>query len=313
MPDRTESFTIEQSQPRGRLDKLLATVYGAVSRCTLQKLIEDGDILINGARVKPTHSPRAGEVVTVRWPPPKSGPAQPEALPMDILFEDETLLVLNKAPGMVVHPSAGHEAHTLVNALLHHCAGQLSGIAGVARPGIVHRLDRDTSGCMVVAKCDEAHLALSHQFAVRHVSKIYHAIVCGELVNEAGTIEAAIARHPSQRKRMAVLDRGREARTGFRLMQRLNVTSFVEVELHTGRTHQIRVHFQHIGHPVLGDRVYGPRHTARVEQLTGFKPERQLLHARSLNFKHPRTGRDVACTAPWPEDLKDALAALKLR
>jgi 23S rRNA pseudouridine1911/1915/1917 synthase len=313
MPDRSETFTIERSLPRERLDKFLAGIYGAVSRGTLQRLIEDGDILVNGARVKPTHSPRAGEVVAVRWPPPKSGTTEPEALPLDILHEDDSLLVLNKAPGTVVHPSAGHDAHTLVNALLHHCRGQLSGIAGVARPGIVHRLDRDTSGCMVVAKTDEAHLALSRQFAVRHVTKLYHAIVCGELVNETGAIEASIARHPSQRKRMAVLDRGREARTGFHLLQRLDCASFVEVQLHTGRTHQIRVHFQHIGHPVLGDAVYGRRHSARVTELTGFKPARQLLHARSLGFKHPRTGREIACTAPWPGDLEDALSALKLR
>jgi len=310
-PGRADSITFDRSLPGERLDRHLATVFGAVSRGTLQRLIEDGDILVNGRKVKATHAPRAGEVVTIRWPATKPDKAQPESIPLDILFEDECVLVLNKPPGLVVHPSAGHEEHTLVNALLHHCRGQLSGIAGVARPGIVHRLDRDTSGCLVVAKNDETHLALSTQFAVRHVRKIYHGIVCGELVNPSGCIEKPIARHPSQRKKMAVLDKGREARTSFRLLRHLREASFVEIELHTGRTHQIRVHFQHIGHPVLGDLVYGRRRTERVTELTSYKPPRQLLHARALQFKHPRSGKSVACTAPWPGDFSDALAALK--
>jgi len=313
MSERTESFTIEHSLQGERFDRFLTTVYGAVSRGTLQRLIEDGDILVNGHRVKATHSPRAGEVVSVRWPAVKADKAQPEDMPLAVLFEDECLLVLDKPPGLVVHPSAGHEEHTLVNALLHHCRGQLSGIAGVARPGIVHRLDLDTSGCLVVAKNDETHVALSHQFAERDVVKIYHGIVCGELVNSSGCIEKPVARHPSQRKKMAVLDKGREARTSFRLMRKLNSSSFVEIELHTGRTHQIRVHFQHIGHPVLGDLVYGKSRTERVTELTGYRPPRQLLHARALTFKHPRTGGEVACIAPWPDDFQDAFDTLKVR
>src|SRR6185312_8126287 len=186
-------------------------------------------ILVNGKRVKPTHTPHAGEKVDVHWPEAKPAEAQPEEIPFDVLFEDESLLVVNKPAGLVVHPAAGHEEHTLVNALLHHCEGELSGIGGVARPGIVHRLDEETSGCLVVAKCDETHLALSSQFASRKVEKIYHAILCGELPRERGEIRAAIARHSSHRKRMAVdEDVGRPARTTYQLLERLRSSTLVE-------------------------------------------------------------------------------------
>src|SRR5690349_12983743 len=209
-----EVFAVEQSLPAMRLDVWLRRKIPDVSRGTIQRLIEEGNILVNGHRVKSTHSPRAGEQVQVQWPEPQPAEAQPEAMPLSLLYEDDSLLVLNKAPGVVVHPASGHESRTLVNALLHHCQGRLSGIAGVARPGIVHRLDKDTSGCLVVAKNDEAHLALSAQFAGRKIHKIYHAILCGELPREKGEIRAAIARHTSHRKRMTVDDdRGREAHT----------------------------------------------------------------------------------------------------
>jgi len=219
-------------------------------------------------------------------------------------------ILLNKAPGVVVHPSAGHEEHTMVNALLHHCAGRLSGIGGVVRPGIVHRRDKDTSGCLLVAKSDAAHLALAEQFAGRTMEKIYHAIVCGEVPNDAGEIHAAVARHPSHRKRMAVTDgRGREAWTSYRVLERLRGATLVEASLHTGRTHQIRVHFQHLGFPVAGDTVYGKRPNARLAELTGHLAPRQMLHARRLGFTHPITGKKVVFEAPWPEDFKAALEA----
>ena len=179
MSSRTEVLTIEHSLPSERLDTFLRGKFPVVSRGAIQRLIEQGHIRVNGRTVKPTHTPRAGEQVEVHWPEARSAEAQPEEMPLDVLFEDEALLVLNKPPGLVVHPAAGHEEHTLVNALLHHCAGQLSGIGGVARPGIVHRLDKETSGCLVVAKNDDTHLALSAQFATRKVEKIYHAILCG--------------------------------------------------------------------------------------------------------------------------------------
>jgi len=286
--------------------------FPAASRGAIQRLIEEGHILVDGKRVKPTHTPRAGEKVEVHWPEAKPAEAQPEEIPFDVIFEDEALLVLNKPAGLVVHPAAGHEEHTLVNALLHHCAGELSGIGGVARPGIVHRLDKETSGCLVVAKNDETHLALSAQFASRQVGKIYHAIVCGEMARDKGEIRAAIARHPSHRKRMAVSDdTGREARTSYRVLERLRASTLAEAELHTGRTHQIRVHFQHLGYPLVGDLTYGQRQNSRFKELVGFAAPRVMLHAFHLSFTHPRSGKRVHFEAPLPKDFEDLLKALR--
>jgi 23S rRNA pseudouridine1911/1915/1917 synthase len=311
MPSRTEVLTIEHSLPSGRLDTFLRGKFPAVSRGAIQRLIEQGHIKVNGRIVKPTHTPRAGEQIEVYWPEARPAEAQPEEMALDVLFEDETLLVLNKPPGLVVHPAAGHEEHTLVNALLHHCAGQLSGIGGVARPGIVHRLDKETSGCLVVAKNDDTHLALSAQFATRKVEKLYHAILCGELPRDQGEIHAAIARHPSHRKRMAVDDGGREARTGYCVLERLRAATLVEAVLHTGRTHQIRVHFQFLGFPLVGDATYGNRQNERLADLTGYAAPRQMLHAYRLAFIHPRTAKRLSFEAPRPEDFLDALAALR--
>jgi len=312
MPARTETFVIAQSLPSGRLDTFLRARFPGVSRGAIQRLIEEGHIRVNGRPVKPTHAPRAGEEVEVHWPEPRAAEAQPEPLPLDVLFEDDALLVLNKPAGLVVHPSAGHEEHTLVNALLHHCAGQLSGIGGVLRPGIVHRLDKETSGCIVVAKNDDTHVALSAQFAGRTVRKIYHAILCGEMQHDQGEIRAAIARHPSHRKRMAVREgAGREARTSYRVLEPLRGATLVEATLHTGRTHQIRVHFQHLGFPLFGDAVYGQRQNRRFEELFGFAAPRVMLHASQLGFVHPRTGKRVGFEAPRPPDFEDALKALR--
>jgi 23S rRNA pseudouridine1911/1915/1917 synthase len=311
-PARTEVLTIEHTLPAERLDTFLRGKFPAVSRGAIQRLIDEGHILVNGRSVKPTHTPRAGEQVQVHWPEARPAEAQPEAMPLDILFEDDALLVLNKPAGLVVHPAAGHEEHTLVNALLHHCAGELSGIGGVARPGIVHRLDKETSGCLVVAKSDDTHLALSAQFATRKVEKIYEAIVCGEMPRDQGEIRAAIARHPSHRKRMAVDDdAGREARTTYRVLERLRGATLAEAILHTGRTHQIRVHFQFIGYPLVGDVTYGNRQNQHLTDLTRYRAPRQMLHAGQLAFIHPRTGKRLSFTAPRPEDFLDALSALR--
>jgi 23S rRNA pseudouridine1911/1915/1917 synthase len=286
--------------------------FPAVSRGAIQRLIEQGHIRVNSRIVKPTHMPHAGEQVEVCWPDARPAEAQPEAMPLDILYEDDALLVLNKPPGLVVHPAAGHEEHTLVNALLHHCAGQLSGIGGIARPGIVHRLDKETSGCLVVAKNDETHLALSTQFAIRKVQKTYHVIVCGEMPRDQGEIRAAIARHPSHRKRMAVDDDyGREAWTSYRVLERLRGATLVEAILHTGRTHQIRVHFQFLGFPLVGDTTYGNRQNQRLAELTRYTAPRQMLHASQLSFVHPRTGKHLSFSAPRPEDFLDALSVLR--
>lgn len=307
------SIVVENTLPQERLDTFLRSQFPALSRGAIQRLIAQGDIRVNGHPVKATHSPRAGERIEIRWPVATTATAQPQDIPLEILFEDECLLVINKPPDRVVHPSAGHEEGTLVNALLYHCQGQLSGIGGVARPGIVHRLDKETTGCLVVAKNDATHVALSAQFASREVEKIYHAIVCGEVRPERGDIRAAIARHPTHRKRMAVTDgRGRDAWTSYRVLERLREATLVEALLHTGRTHQIRVHFKHIGFPLLGDATYGNRPNKRLTELTGYCPPRQMLHACELAFKHPRSGQKLRFEAPWPDDFRAALAAIRL-
>ena len=312
MTERTESLMIERSLPAERLDAFLRSRFPAMSRGAIQRLIESGHIRVNGLPVKATHTPRAGDSITITFPEARPAEARPENIPLEILFEDEDLLVINKPPGLVVHPSAGHDEHTLVNALLHHCAGGLSGIGGVARPGIVHRLDQDTSGCLIVAKNDQAHVALAAQFAGRTMEKIYAAIVCGEVPRESGEIRAAIARHPNHRKRMAVAEGdGREAWTSYRVRERLVHATYLEVLLHTGRTHQIRVHFQHLGYPVVGDQVYGGRKNQRLKELANYAAARQLLHAHKLTFTHPRTGRKKAITAPLPADFETALKLLR--
>ena len=288
------------------MDSWLRSRLPGVSRGAIQRLIEEGLIRVNGRTVKPTHPPRAGELVEVHWPEARPAEAQPEQIPLEILYEDETLLVVNKPPGLVVHPASGHESRTLVNALLYHCRGQLSGIGGVARPGIVHRLDKDTSGCLVVAKNDETHLALSAQFASRKVQKIYHALVCGEVARDSGEIRAAIARHPSHRKCMAVDEElGRQAHTSYKVLERFEGASLVEARLHTGRTHQIRVHFRFLGYPLVGDLVYGNRHNQRLEELMGYHAPRQMLHAWQLTFIHPRSNRRLSLEAPRPEESRE--------
>jgi 23S rRNA pseudouridine1911/1915/1917 synthase len=309
---RTDILQVEHSRPQERLDTFLRGQFPVVSRGALQRLIELGHIRVNGQLVKATHHPRAGETIEVHWPEPKSAEAQPEDIPLDILFEDDDLLVLNKPPGLVVHPAAGHDEHTLVNALLHHCAGQLSGIGGVARPGIVHRLDKETSGCLVVAKNDVTHVGLSEQFSGREVEKIYYAILCGEVARDSGEIRAAIARHPSHRKRMAVTEgNGRAAWTSYRVLERFSGATWVEALPHTGRTHQIRVHFQHLGYPLLGDETYGARLNIKLREMIGYTAPRQMLHSFRLGFLHPVTGTRLKFEAPLPEDFEEALGFLR--
>jgi len=240
---------------------------------------------------------RAGDMITLCEPPPVPTDTVAEEIALDVLFEDDDLIVLNKPAGLVVHPAAGHWSGTLVNALLHHCRA-LSGIGGEQRPGIVHRLDKETSGCLVAAKNDAAHQALARQFAGREVTKSYLALVAGKLPRTSGVIEAPIGRHPVHRKKMTVVPagRGREARTDFRVRAELPRGTLVECTLHSGRTHQIRVHLKHLGHPVLGDEVYGQR--------AGFA--RQMLHAWRLGFTHPRTNERVNFESPIPPDFVEA-------
>lgn len=305
------TWVVEESQPGLRLDRYLAERLTGVTRGTIQRLIESGSVRVNGRHAKPTQTPKLGDQIEIHWPAPRAAEAEPEEIPLEILFEDDALVILNKPPGIVVHPSAGHEQGTLVNALLHHCGGQLSGIGGVARPGIVHRLDKDTSGCLVVAKHDTAHVALAAQFASRALLKIYQAILCGTLENTKGEVRAGIARHPNHRKRMAVSSGGRDAWTTYRVRERLREATWVEATLHTGRTHQLRVHFNHLGHPVAGDQVYGKRLNARMREVTGYTAPRQLLHAWKLSLEHPITGQKLEIEAPLPADFVDALNVLR--
>jgi 23S rRNA pseudouridine1911/1915/1917 synthase len=312
MGSRDLTLTIERSLPNERLDSYLRAQFPAISRGTFQRLITEGHVLVNGHKVKPTHAPVAQEIISIHFPEAKAAVAQPQDIPLNVLFEDDELIVINKPPGLVVHPAAGHDDSTLVNALLHHCEGGLSGIGGVARPGIVHRLDKDTSGCLVAAKNDHAHMSLANQFQSREVSKTYRAILCGAPPKAIGEIRASIARHPSHRKRMAVTEgEGRDAWTSFKVIEYLESASQVEAILHTGRTHQIRVHFQSIGCPLVGDDTYGARKNHTLTVQTGYKAPRQMLHAFRLAFQHPTSKQLVSVEAPLPEDFLDALLHLQ--
>lgn len=284
-----------------RLDHYLSGEMAAVSRSRIQSLIRSGHVLVNDEPARPSHKMKTDDIVHFHEPPAEPVETAAEDISLDILFEDEFLLVLNKPPGMVVHPAAGSRSGTLVNALLHHCPG-LSGIGGKQRPGIVHRLDKETSGCLVVAKNDRAHEALARQFAERGVLKIYLALVKGRPSRRSGVVEAAIGRHPVDRKKMAVVDpaRGRAAKTSYAVLRELGAASLVECTLHTGRTHQIRVHMKHLGHPVLGDKVYGA--------AGGCK--RQMLHAWKLGFFHPARAEWMQFESPIPGDFIEAGVSL---
>ncbi len=286
-----------------RLDRYLALELSDFSRSRLQTLIENGFVRLNEQEPRTRELVRTGDVVQVTVPPLEKIEAAAESIPLQILFEDDDLLVLNKAAGMVVHPGAGNQEHTLVNALLSHCR-TLSGIGGKERPGIVHRLDKETSGCLVVAKNDQTHRELSRQFAARTMKKTYLAIVAGRLKKKSGTIDAPIARHPIHRQRMSIArsTRGRSAVTEYEVLRSGAEMSLVQCALHSGRTHQIRVHLHHLGHPVIGDKLYAPKLAKKFP--------RQMLHAWKLGFTHPRTGEWNDFEAPLPEDFSEVLATL---
>jgi 23S rRNA pseudouridine1911/1915/1917 synthase len=285
---------VAKNEAHVRLDRFLAKNLPGYSRSRLQQLIRTGFITLNGAATRARYLVRTGDKIELTEPPLEKIEAQPEPIPLEILFEDEDIIVINKPAGLVVHPGAAHRQHTLVNALLGHCT-TLSGIGGKERPGIVHRLDKETSGCLVIAKNDEAHRELSRQFAERMVEKIYLALVPGKLPKPAGTIEEKIGRHPIHRQRMSVTSsRGRPAKTEYRVVQSRGQASLVECRLHSGRTHQIRVHLHHLGHPVLGDKVYATRSAKNFP--------RQMLHAWKLGFRHPVSGEWKSFEAPLPHD-----------
>jgi 23S rRNA pseudouridine1911/1915/1917 synthase len=278
-----------------RLDAYLASALEGETRSSVQRRIEEGRVIVNGAKASKNHRLKEGDEVRVSLPPPKESAVLPQDIPLDIVYEDEALLVVDKPKGMVVHPAAGNEDGTLVNALLYHCGDSLSAIGGVIRPGIVHRIDKDTSGLLVVAKNDHAHRHLSEQIKAHTVTRRYHAVVYGRLKEEAGRIDAAIGRHHADRKKMCVTGRNaREAVTHYKAEEYLNGFTHAVLELETGRTHQIRVHMAHIGHPVAGDPVYGPK-----KVITGLGG--QCLHARTLGFVHPGSGRYMEFSSPLPD------------
>jgi 23S rRNA pseudouridine1911/1915/1917 synthase len=298
----TITLTVSNEAAGSRLDLFLAGELNQFSRSRIQQLIRAGFIKLNTEVARPRDLVRTGDQIELIEPPLEKIDHQPEQIALDVLFEDADLVVIDKPAGMVVHPGAGHREHTLVNALLSHCE-TLSGIGGKERPGIVHRLDKETSGCLVVAKNDEAHRDLSEQFAARSVEKIYLALAAGKLRKRSGIIEEKIGRHPVHRQRMAVVAaRGRSAKTEYRVLRSSGEISLIECRLHSGRTHQIRVHLHHLGHPVLGDKMY-------VQKL-GRNFPRQMLHAWKLGFRHPRTQEWKNFEAPLPDDFQEALAKL---
>ena len=311
------SFCVEQNDVGERIDRFISNATGQ-TRSFVAKLIESGCVTLRGRVVEKNYKLRAGDVVDVEFPEPVSDEAVAENIPLDVVYEDKDIIVINKPKGMIVHPATGIYTGTLVNALLYHCGDSLSGIGGVIRPGIVHRIDKDTSGLLVVAKNDESHLSLSDQLKVHEVSRVYHAIVIGNIKEDNGTIDRPIGRHPADRKKMAVITdparQAREAITHFEVMERFQLPTgrftYVKCKLETGRTHQIRVHMASIGHPLMGDLVYGGGNT-KFEAANKVLINGQCLHARALELTHPKTGEKMQFESPLPEDFEAILDKLR--
>lgn len=292
----TQQFQVAEEDAGVRLDKFLASSFENLSRSYLQKLLKSGQVLVGEKPAKASYCVSEGDVIQIEVPEATELEIEAEDLHLDILYEDEDLILINKPKGMVVHPAAGHYSGTLVNGLLWHCKGELSGINGVLRPGIVHRIDMDTTGVLVACKTDFAHKSLAEQLKVHSITRRYQAIVHGVLKEDEGTIDAPIGRHPVERKKMSInYNNGRSAVTHYRVLKRFRQYTHVECQLETGRTHQIRVHMASIHHPLLGDTVYGPA-KCPIANLTG-----QTLHAEVLGFVHPRTGQYLEVHAPLPE------------
>ena len=288
-----------------RVDQFLARTLPELTRSAAQRLLEEGAVTRGGGRVKKNDKTAPGDVFTVVLPDPAPIDVLPQKIPLDVIYEDGDVIVVNKPVGLVVHPAPGHPAGTLVNALLYHCGASLSGINGALRPGIVHRIDRDTSGLIIAAKNDFAHLALAEQLQDHSLYREYEAVCVGNLKQDAGTVRAPIARHPTDRKRMAVdVLHGREAVTHWTVLERLGGYTHIQCRLETGRTHQIRVHMAKLGHPLLGDTVYGAKKP--YPGLAG-----QCLHARRLSFTHPRTGRRMTLECPLPPYFAQVLTKLR--
>lgn len=302
-----EEPNLTATQSGERIDRFLSIYLEDLSRSYIQKLLKDGSILVNNHTVKANYKTNEDDDIIVRIPDPEVPDILPEDIPLDILYEDDDILVVNKPKGMVVHPAPGHYSSTLVNAIMFHCKGCLSGINGVLRPGIVHRIDMDTTGSLVICKTDRAHQILAEKLKSHSITRRYHAIVHGNLKEDAGTINAPVGRHPVDRKKMSTkAPCGRPAVTHYKVLERFGDYTYIECELETGRTHQIRVHMASIGHPILGDAVYGP-------MKCPFKLEGQTLHAKILGFEHPVTGEYMEFDAPLPEYFVSLLERLRMR
>ena len=296
-------WTADEAGSGERLDRLLAErVCAGVSRSRIQQWIRDGRVLVNGAVVKPNYRVAAGDAIEIAPPPPEPTDIRPEPIPLDVVYEDEDVVVVDKPRGLVVHPAPGHMSGTLVNALVYHCK-DLAGVGDALRPGLVHRLDKDTSGLLVVAKNDRAYASLVAQWKARTIARRYVALVEGVVAHDVGTIDAPVGRDPRDRLRFAVTKGGKPAVTHFRVAERFRAHTMLELRLETGRTHQIRVHLKYIGHPVVGDPLYG-------------RPGRwpiagQALHAAELGFDHPRDGRRMTFVAPLPDDMRRLVEAMR--
>lgn len=300
--DRVEFITVDDAAIGTRSDVYIGEQLG-ISRSNAQKLLENGLVEIGVKKIKANYKVRKGDVLAVTLPEPQPIEAQPENIPLNIIYEDDDVVVLNKERGMVVHPAPGNYSGTLVNALLYHCAN-LSGINSAIRPGIVHRLDKDTSGVMIVAKNDNAHIALSEQIQSKTAARTYLAVVRGNIKSDEGTIETQIARDKNDRKKMCVVkDGGRNAITDYKIVERFGKYTLVECKLRTGRTHQIRVHMEHLGYPLVGDPKYSP-------MKTPFAINGQALHSQTLEFIHPKSGEKMSFAAEMPEDMKKIITRL---
>ena len=300
-----QTVTVEKEFSGNRVDKFLSEQFPDLSRSYIQKLIKDGHVTANGKIVKANYKLNALDTLALDKPELQEPDIVPENIPIDILYEDEDILIVNKPKGMVVHPSAGHYSGTLVNALMYHCKDQLSGINGIMRPGIVHRIDMDTTGSLLVCKNDFVHQDLAEQLKEHSIQRIYHAIVHGVIKEDEGTIDAPIGRHPIERKKMSVnYKNGKHAVTHYKVIERFKNYTYIKCRLETGRTHQIRVHMAHIRHPLLGDAVYGPA-------ICPFKLQGQTLHAQTLGIVHPRTHEYIEVDAPLPDYFISLLNKLK--